>query len=146
MLEICFKFVNGINWKGTVSWWWLRLWVYYLNYGEIYFGSPRVYLWMICNISWLILMCFQFICYLLRWMRRVYQNFFPLGVRSTMGDIITVSCWWYWDLSFYFFLCSFNRMELLEFCICLMSIEEGVGVIVRLGGRKKYDDKVGRGG
>ena len=22
-------------------------------------------------------------------------EFFPLGVRSTMGDVITVSCWWY---------------------------------------------------
>ena len=36
-------------------------------------------------------------------------------------------------------------MELLECCVCLMSIEEGVGVLGRLGGEEKYDDKVGRG-
>ena len=70
----------------------------------------------------------------------------PLGGRSTMGDVITVFCWWYWNLFFYFFLFSFNRMELLECCIFLMSIEEGVGGLVRVGGVEMYDDKVGRGG
>ena len=37
-------------------------------------------------------------------------------------------------------------MELLEFCICLMSIEEDVGILVMLRGGKKYDDIVGMGG
>ena len=45
-----------------------------------------------------------------------------------------------------FFLFNFNRMELLERCIVLMSIKEGVGVSVRAGRGEKYDDKVGRGG
>ena len=46
-------------------------------------------------------------------------NLCSLEGRSTMGDIITVFCWWYWDLSFFLSLLSFNRMELLECCILL---------------------------
>ena len=37
-----------------------------------------------------------------------------LGGRSMMGDVIALFCWWYWYLSFYLFLFSFNRMELLD--------------------------------
>ena len=44
-------------------------------------------------------------------------NLCSLEGRSTTGDIITVFCWWYWDLSFFLFLLNFNRMELLECCI-----------------------------
>ena len=48
-------------------------------------------------------------------------NLCSLEVRSTMGDIITVFCWWYWDLSFFLFLLSFNWMELLE---CYIFLDE----------------------
>mgnify|MGYP005726550513 CR=1 FL=1 len=37
-------------------------------------------------------------------------------------------------------------MELLLFFICLIRIEEGVGVLVMPGGGEKYDDKVGKEG
>ena len=67
----------------------------------------------------------------------------PLGERSTICNVITVFYWWYWDWYFCFFLFSFNRMELVECCIVLMSIEEGVGVLVRVGWGDEYD---GRGG
>ena len=69
-----------------------------------------------------------------------------LGGRSMMGDVITLFCWWYWYFSFCFFLFSFNRMELLDCCIFLMSIEDGIGYLVRVEGGEKYDDMVGMGG
>ena len=146
MFEINFEFANGINWTGTASWGLLRLWVHELSYGYIYFSSSRVHLLIIGNMSLTNLMCVQWIFLSISLDEEFLLELCSLGGRSTMGDGITVFCWWYWYLFSYFFLFSFNRMELLECCILLMSIEEGVGGVLRMGGGEKYDDKVGRGG
>ena len=69
----------------------------------------------------------------------------PLILRSISCDVLPIFCWWNWDWTCCFFLLS-KWMELLLFFIWLIRIEEGVGVLVMLGGGEKYDNKIGKGG